>query len=100
MFIESGDVNVFAGSKSMKDNSKQKSRRGQWHKGVSGNPAGRPPGSRNKVTVALEALLEEGAEQLISKAMTMALFRRHRRAAALSRTDCSRPPRSLGSPGF
>jgi Family of unknown function (DUF5681) len=57
----------------MNDHSKPKSQKGQWPKGVSGNPAGRPRGSRNKATLALEALLEEGAEPLISKAMTMAL---------------------------
>jgi hypothetical protein len=57
----------------MNDHSKPKSQKGQWPNGVSGNPAGRPRGSRNKATLALEALLEEGAEPLISKAMTMAL---------------------------
>jgi hypothetical protein len=46
---------------------------GHWPKGTSGNPAGRPRGSRNKATLALEALLEGDAEQLIQKAKTMAL---------------------------
>ena len=40
---------------------------------VLNKPAGRPRGTRNQATLAMEALLEEGAEQLISKAMTMAL---------------------------
>jgi hypothetical protein len=57
----------------MNNNPKPKSQKGQWQKGVSGNPAGRPRGTRNQATLAMEALLEEGAEQLISKAMTMAL---------------------------
>ena len=57
----------------MNDNSTGKSQKGQWSKGVSGNRAGRPRGSRNKATLAMEALLEEGSEQLIRKAMTMAL---------------------------
>ena len=57
----------------MSDNLKLKSQKGQSAKGVSGNPAGRPRGSRNKANVAIEALLEDGAERLISKAMEMAL---------------------------
>ena len=28
--------------------------KGQFPKGTSGNPAGRPPGSRNRATVAIE----------------------------------------------
>ena len=35
--------------------------------------SGRPRGSRNKATLAMEALLQEGADQLINKAMAMAL---------------------------
>lgn len=46
---------------------------GRWPKGRSGNRAGRPRGSRNKTTLALESQLEGAAEQLISKAMEMAL---------------------------
>ena len=60
-------------TKSMNANSTPRLQKGQWSKGVSGNPAGRRRGSRNKGTLAMEALLEEGAEQLINKAMTMAL---------------------------
>jgi Family of unknown function (DUF5681) len=47
--------------------------KGQWPKGTSGNPSGRPPGSRNKATLAMEALLEGEAEQLTRKAIEMAL---------------------------
>jgi hypothetical protein len=57
----------------MKDHSTPKPRRGKFPKGVSGNPAGRPPGSRNKATLAMEALFEQDAEQLIQKAKSMAL---------------------------
>ena len=57
----------------MNDKSKPKSQKGKWSKGVSGNPTGRPRGSRNRSTVAMEALLEDGAERLIKKAMKMAL---------------------------
>ena len=42
-------------------------------KGVSGNPTGRPPGSRNKATLAVEALLEGEAEALTRKAIERAL---------------------------
>jgi hypothetical protein len=47
--------------------------KGQWPKGTSGNPSGRPPGSRNKATLAMEALLEGEADQLTRKAIEMAL---------------------------
>ena len=40
--------------------------------GQSGNPAGRPKGSRNKTTVALEKILDGDAEAILSKAVTMA----------------------------
>lgn len=41
--------------------------------GVSGNPAGRPPGARNRVSLAIEALLEGEAERLTRKAIERAL---------------------------
>jgi hypothetical protein len=41
--------------------------------GQSGNPAGRPKGSRNATTVALENLLDGQAEALTNKAVEMAL---------------------------
>ena len=41
--------------------------------GKSGNPAGRPAGSRNKATLAIEALLDGEAEALTRKAVAMAL---------------------------
>lgn len=42
-------------------------------KGQSGNPSGRPQGSRNKATLALEALLGGQAETLTQKAIELAL---------------------------
>ena len=40
--------------------------------GQSGNPNGRPPGSRNKTTVAIEQLLEDAAETIARKAIELA----------------------------
>jgi hypothetical protein len=42
-------------------------------KGRSGNPAGRPPGSRNRATLAAEVLLEGEAEALTRRAIDLAL---------------------------
>src|SRR6476619_165785 len=42
-------------------------------KGQSGNPAGRPKGSRNATTLALEALLDGQASALTQKAIDVAL---------------------------
>jgi hypothetical protein len=47
------------------------SRRGQFRKGESGNPAGKPRGTRNRVTVIAEQLMNEDIE-LIIKAVTEA----------------------------
>jgi hypothetical protein len=44
-----------------------------FEKGVSGNPNGRPKGSRNATTLALEALLDGQAEALTQKAIDLAL---------------------------
>jgi hypothetical protein len=46
---------------------------GQFTKGTSGNPGGRPPGSRNRATLLMETLLEGEAEQLTRKAIELAL---------------------------
>lgn len=46
---------------------------GRFAPGASGNPAGRPAGSRHKATLAVEALLEGEAEALTRKAIELAL---------------------------
>jgi hypothetical protein len=43
----------------------------RWRKGQSGNPNGRAAGSRNRATLAIEALLGEG-EALTRKAIELA----------------------------
>jgi hypothetical protein len=44
-----------------------------FRKGISGNPKGRPVGSRNKATLRLEALLDEAGEALFLKLIDRAL---------------------------
>eukprot|EP01036_Dinobryon_divergens_P038593 gene38593-50688_t len=44
-----------------------------FKRGQSGNPAGKVPGTRNRATLAVEALLEGEAEALSRKAIEMAL---------------------------
>jgi hypothetical protein len=50
----------------------RKKNNGQFSRGTSGNPAGRPSGSRNKATLLMEAMLEGEVEQLARKAIELA----------------------------
>ena len=52
---------------------KEKQSRQGFKPGKSGNPKGRPQGSRNKATLAIEALLDGQAEALTQKAVEKAL---------------------------
>jgi Family of unknown function (DUF5681) len=47
--------------------------KGRFRKGQSGNPAGRPPGVRNKATETAEMLLDGEADALTRKAVELAL---------------------------
>ena len=56
--------------------SQQKNRGGEGRRfgnGESGNPAGRPPGTKNKFTLAVERLFEGQAQAISQKAITVAL---------------------------
>ena len=44
----------------------------QFSAGQSGNPAGRPKGSRNKTTLAVQALLDGESEEITRKAIELA----------------------------
>jgi hypothetical protein len=50
-----------------------KKQAGRFSKGKSGNPDGRPKGTRNRATLALEQLLDGQAEALTQKAIDQAL---------------------------
>jgi hypothetical protein len=51
---------------------KRRTSKGQFHKGSSGNPSGRPPGSQNTSTLLYEQMLEGKGELLITKLMEKA----------------------------
>ena len=54
------------------ENTARKQRGQPFRKGQSGNPQGRPPGSRNAATVIAEQLLDGEAETLTRKAIELA----------------------------
>lgn len=61
-----------SGKRSTENTAKQQ-RGTPFQKGQSGNPNGRPVGSRNATTLAMEALLDGQAKTLTQKAIDMAL---------------------------
>ena len=54
------------------ENSRQKQGGKRWPKGTSGNPAGKPKGTRHRATMAVQALLEGEAEALTRKCIELA----------------------------
>lgn len=55
------------------ENSAKKQRGRPFPKGISGNPAGKPKGTRHKATQLAEALLDGQTKKLIQKCLDMAL---------------------------
>jgi hypothetical protein len=55
------------------ENAPPRARNAPWQKGQSGNPAGKPKGTRHKATLAMEVLLDGEVESLTRKAVEMAL---------------------------
>ncbi len=55
------------------ENTGQQQHPGRFRPGQSGNPAGRPRGSRNRATLAAEAILDHEAETLTRKCVDLAL---------------------------
>jgi len=55
----------------MANSDEKRNPNGRWKKGISGNKAGRPVGSRNYAALLIEQLLEGEAEALIRKAIEL-----------------------------
>jgi uncharacterized protein DUF5681 len=73
------------------DNTAQEQRGRPFQPGQSGNPKGRPKGSRNRTTLAMEALIEGSSEVIANKAIETGLSGDTRMLQALLRTMV--PPR-------
>ena len=75
MGLKSGDyaARFTNGDSEMPPAKTGKKQAGHFAKGKSGNPNGRPQGSRNAATLALESLLDGQAEALTQKAIDLAL---------------------------
>src|SRR5262245_53225609 len=58
---------------SISNNNQKRSADGRWKKGASGNPSGRPIGSRNQSTLFFEELLNGQGEALIQKGIELSL---------------------------
>ena len=56
----------------MSETTKDENLRPGWKPGQSGNPKGRPRGSRNRVTLVALAAMEEGADAIARKVVDMA----------------------------
>ena len=59
--------------KSAANTAKKTAKVNRWQKGQSGNPSGRPAGSRNKASLATESLFLDEGERLSRKCIKLAL---------------------------
>jgi hypothetical protein len=67
-------INIHIGRNPMSDTAESlRTPEGRFSPGQSGNPAGRPKGSRNKATLVAEALLDEATGPIVAKAIGDAL---------------------------
>src|SRR3954463_15311418 len=57
----------------LKDDKQKKLTNGRWGKGTSGNPAGRPHGSRNQSILFFQELLNGEGEALIRKGIELSM---------------------------
>ena len=57
----------------MSENSDPKQKKHLFQPGQSGNPAGKPKGARNRATRAAQALIDGKAEEVVEKALELAL---------------------------
>jgi hypothetical protein len=69
-----------------------RSAEGRFVPGQSGNPAGRPKGSRNKATLVAEALLEEATGPVVAKAIDDALAGDGSMLRAVFQAICKKDP--------
>jgi hypothetical protein len=68
----SSELLLFQYKEQLSMTTNKKKNNGRFVKGTSGNPSGRPPGSRNQSTLLLESLLEGEAYELLRKATELA----------------------------
>jgi len=54
-------------------NTEEKQGTSRWVTGQSGNPSGRPQGSRNRATLLAQSLLNEEAERLVRRCIELAI---------------------------
>ena len=73
----------------------ERSATGRFPPGHSGNPAGRPPGARNKGTLALEDALAARSDQLVD-----ALVRSAHEGKGAALRICFQPAETCKSSGF
>jgi len=62
-----------------------------FQKGQSGNPLGRPRGSRNKLTLLVERLLERDSATLVKKLIDVAKETRPRRVGGMQEDPRAQP---------